>query len=78
VTGTKSSIVVALSNDGESVSTDITARIFDPYISTRSGRDNMGLGLAIVKKIIVEHDGEITYAAVDGHPRFSISLPRVA
>ena len=78
VSGTKSSILVALSNDGESVSTHIAARMFDPYISTRSGRDNMGLGLAIVKKIIVEHEGEIAYAEVDGHPRFNISLPRVA
>jgi nitrogen fixation/metabolism regulation signal transduction histidine kinase len=77
VTGTKSSIQVAISNDGESVPADIAARIFDPYISARSGRDNMGLGLAIVKKIIVEHEGDIAYAEVGGHPRFSISLPRV-
>jgi nitrogen-specific signal transduction histidine kinase len=35
------------------------------------------LGIAIVKKIIVEHEGAIVYAAVDGHPRFSISLPRI-
>jgi signal transduction histidine kinase len=78
VTGTKSSIHMAISNDGEPVPAHMAARIFDPYISARSGRDNMGLGLAIVKKIIVEHEGEITYSEVGGHPRFSISLPRVA
>jgi signal transduction histidine kinase len=78
VSGTKSSIQVAISNDGEPVPTQLTARMFDPYMSTHSGRDNMGLGLAIVKKIIVEHEGEIAYAEVGGHPRFSISLPRVA
>ena len=78
ITGTKWSIVVAIANDGEVVPAGIAARIFDPYISARSGRDNMGLGLAIVKKIIVEHEGEITYCELGGHPRFSISLPRVA
>jgi signal transduction histidine kinase len=78
VAGTKLSIHLAISNDGEPVPAHMAARIFDPYISARSGRDNMGLGLAIVKKIIVEHEGEITYSEVGGHPRFSISLPRVA
>lgn len=77
ITATKWSIRVAIANDGDPVPTDIAARIFDPYISARSGRDNMGLGLAIVKKIIVEHEGEIAYAEIGGHPSFSISLPRV-
>jgi signal transduction histidine kinase len=78
VTETRWSIMVAIANDGEPVPANISPRIFDPYISARSGRDNMGLGLAIVKKIIVEHEGEITYCEVSGHPRFSIALPRVA
>ena len=78
VSATKSRIHVNISNDGEAVPAQIAPRIFDPYVSGRRGRDNMGLGLAIVKKIIMEHEGEITYAEIEGHPRFSISLPRVA
>ena len=78
VSATKSRIHVAISNDGEAVPAQIAPRIFDPYVSGRRGRDNMGLGLAIVKKIIMEHEGEIAYAEIGGHPRFSISLPRVA
>ena len=35
--------------------------MFDPYISSKSGKDNMGLGLAIVKKIVLEHGGDIRY-----------------
>jgi signal transduction histidine kinase len=77
VTATKSSIHVNISNDGAAVPTEIAAHIFDPYISSHGGRDNMGLGLAIVKKIVVEHAGDITYAKIAGHPRFCISLPRV-
>jgi signal transduction histidine kinase len=78
VVGAKDSVVIAISNDGESVPADIAARIFDPYISGKRGKDNMGLGLAIVKKIVIEHEGDITYAERAGHPRFAISLPRVS
>ena len=76
VSATKSLIRLDISNDGEMVPAQIAPRIFDPYVSGRKGEDNMGLGLAIVKKIIMEHEGEITYTEVDGHPRFNISLPR--
>jgi signal transduction histidine kinase len=78
VSATKSAIHVDISNDGEAVPAQMAPRIFDPYVSGRRGRDNMGLGLAIVKKIIVEHEGDVAYAEIGGHPRFSISLPRVA
>jgi nitrogen-specific signal transduction histidine kinase len=78
VSATRSSVHVDISNDGEAVPAKIAPRIFDPYVSGRGGGDNMGLGLAIVKKIVMEHNGEIAYAEVDGHPRFSICLPRVA
>ena len=39
---------------------DLTARMFDPYVSGKSNKENMGLGLAIVKKIVIEHGGEIS------------------
>ncbi len=77
VNATPSSIHVNISNDGEPVPAQIAPHMFDPYISGHTGRDNMGLGLAIVKKIVMEHEGEITYAEVNGHPRFGISLRRV-
>jgi len=77
VTETKSSIQLAISNDGEPAPAAIAERIFDPYISGKAGGDNMGLGLAIVKKIILEHAGEIQYAEHANHPRFTISLPRL-
>ena len=71
-------IDIALSNDGYPVAPAIAGRIFDPYISGRSGGQNMGLGLAIVKKIILEHGGEIGYAEVSGRPVFTLSVPQVA
>jgi signal transduction histidine kinase len=71
------SVRITIHNDGVPVPAEIAGRIFDPYVSSKSGKDNMGLGLAIVKKIVIEHGGEIAYDDAGGHPRFTISLPRV-
>jgi len=71
-------LVMSLTNDGEPVPEAIADRIFDPYVSGKSGQDNMGLGLAIVKKIIIEHGGDVSYRETAGKPSFVISLPRVA
>jgi len=74
---TEAAVIVAISNDGRPVPTDIAARMFDPYISSHARKENMGLGLAIVKRIVMEHGGEISYVEHMGYPRFIISLPRV-
>jgi len=69
------SIELRVVNDGVPVDATIAPRMFDPYISTKTGKDNMGLGLAIVKKIVLEHGGEIRYEERDRHPAFIITLP---
>jgi nitrogen fixation/metabolism regulation signal transduction histidine kinase len=71
-------IHLILTNDGAPIPTDFAPRIFDPYVSSKSGKNNMGLGLAIVKKIVIEHGGDIVYMEATGQPAFVISLPRVA
>jgi signal transduction histidine kinase len=76
VTSSERWIEVALANDGHPVPADLAARIFDPYVSGKNSKDNMGLGLAIVRKIILEHGGDIAYAESEGHPLFTIALPR--
>ncbi len=73
----ESQAVVRIANDGAPVPPDIVDRMFDPYISTKSGKENMGLGLAIVKKIMLEHGGEIRYEEQATHPVFVLTLPRV-
>jgi nitrogen fixation/metabolism regulation signal transduction histidine kinase len=70
-------IKIAIGNDGSPVPAAIAGRIFDPYVSSHSGKDNMGLGLAIVRKIVIEHGGDIAYSEVLGRPVFTISLPRL-
>jgi signal transduction histidine kinase len=69
-------VTLRIANDGVPVPAEIVPRMFDPYISTKSGADNMGLGLAIVKKIVLEHGGDIRYEESEGHPAFVLVLPR--
>ena len=71
------SIVLTIDNDGVRVPTQLAWRMFDPYVSGKSNKENMGLGLAIVKKVVLEHGGEIAYREVGGRPAFIITLPRV-
>ncbi len=71
-------ITLAIANDGPPVPVELAGRIFDPYVSAKSAKDNMGLGLAIVRKIVIEHGGEITYTEREGHPVFTLSLPAVS
>jgi signal transduction histidine kinase len=75
---TPSAVRIAIANDGVPVPADIAAHMFEPYISSKAGKDNVGLGLAIVKKIVIEHGGEIGYVEEGGHPQFVLSLARVA
>jgi signal transduction histidine kinase len=53
LTATEDSIVLSITNDGQPVPADLSARMFDPYVSGKSNKENMGLGLAIVKKIVI-------------------------
>jgi signal transduction histidine kinase len=73
----EASITVSISNNGEPVPTTLAGRMFDPYVSSKNGKDNMGLGLAIVRKIMIEHGGDVTYAELQSHPTFTIAVPKI-
>jgi two-component system, NtrC family, nitrogen regulation sensor histidine kinase NtrY len=70
-------ISVRVANDGAPIPPHVAERVFDPYFSTKTGKENMGLGLAIVKKIVLEHGGEIRYEERETQPQFVITLPAV-
>jgi signal transduction histidine kinase len=71
-------ITIRVENDGLPVPPGVAERMFEPYFSTKPGKENMGLGLAIVKKIVLEHGGDIRYEARDHRPQFVITLPAVS
>ncbi|MEI7612131.1 MAG: ATP-binding protein [Betaproteobacteria bacterium] len=48
---------LAVRDSGPGFPPEIMARVFEPYVTTKTG--GTGLGLAIVKKIVDEHQGQI-------------------
>ena len=55
---------VLVRDTGPGIPAGIQARIFEPFVTTKSG--GTGLGLAIVRRIIEDHGGRITVSAHDG------------
>ena len=55
---------VTVADHGPGVSTELGARIFEPYVTTKS--DGTGLGLALVRQTIDAHRGTITLAETPG------------
>ena len=51
-------VKLSIADNGSGFPTDLLARAFEPYVTTK--RHGTGLGLAIVKKMIEEHKGTIT------------------
>ncbi|MDE2405530.1 MAG: HAMP domain-containing protein [Sphingomonadales bacterium] len=62
IEGTAEAICVRIADNGIGLPQD-RERIVEPYVTTRE--KGTGLGLAIVKKIVEEHGGEMTFAAVE-------------
>lgn len=64
----------SVSDNGGGFPEQVRARVFEPYVTTKS--KGTGLGLPIVKKIIEEHRGAIQVENIrPGGARISITLP---
>lgn len=64
---------VEIIDDGPGVPPDLTANLFEPFVS---GRENgTGLGLALVSKIVGDHGGWISAESEPGRTVFRVSLP---
>ncbi|MBW8066741.1 MAG: GHKL domain-containing protein, partial [Ferrovum sp.] len=65
---------LSVSDNGQGFSEQVIARVFEPYITTKS--KGTGLGLPIVKKIVEEHHGHIrAFNSVAGGATIEIRLP---
>ena len=68
-------ILIFVSDTGSGIDPDISAKIFEPFYTTKGNKGN-GLGLSIAAEIIEKHDGKIY---VDSIPEkgsiFMIELP---
>jgi len=66
--------IIEVMDDGEGISVEHQAQIFEPFFTKRAG--GVGLGLAVVRQIVQAHGGEINYqkSKMQG-AQFTIVLP---
>jgi len=66
---------LTVADSGPGVPPDITSRIFEPFVTTKSG--GMGLGLAISRSLLRAQGGELEYCGADAASgaRFTLRLP---
>ena len=74
--GRTEGVRVVISDNGPGFDEQLLARVFEPYVTTKS--TGTGLGLAIVRKIIEEHGGRIDISnRRDGGARISLLFTRL-
>lgn len=67
-------IIIVVRDNGKGFPDMDTARLFDPYVTTR--KKGTGLGLAIVHKVIAEHGGSVELGRrAEGGAEVTMTLP---
>jgi signal transduction histidine kinase len=64
---------IAVWNRGAAIPPGASARLFEPFFTTRE--KGTGLGLAFVREIAVDHGGRIDVASANGETTFTIAIP---
>jgi len=76
---TESSVRMEVADTGTGIPPEMLARVFEPWVTTKTVGQGTGLGLAIAREVIEAHGGTITIRNVDaGGAVVTIDLPRVA
>jgi CheY-like chemotaxis protein len=69
---------MTISDNGQGMKPEITARIFEPYFTTRETGHGTGLGLSVVHGIVKSHGGAITCDSKPGRgTSFDIYFPEI-
>lgn len=68
-----SGIRITVTDNGPGVPVEVRERLFDPFVTGRSG--GSGLGLSVVHRAAEAHDGAVYVDHLDGGTRFTILLP---
>jgi PAS domain S-box-containing protein len=76
VSATRSSVIVAFSDDGPGIPPEDIRRIFDPFFTTKRPGGGSGLGLTISLAVVKEHGGTIEVQSQPGAgATFRVLLP---
>ncbi|MGB8930807.1 MAG: ATP-binding protein, partial [Anaeromyxobacteraceae bacterium] len=72
-------VLLTVRDTGTGIPPELRERIFQPFFTTKKGRDGTGLGLSVSQRIVKDLGGEIRLESVVGEgSTFTVSLPAVA
>jgi C4-dicarboxylate-specific signal transduction histidine kinase len=72
-------VLIRVSDEGSGIPPEISARIMEPFFTTRLEHGGTGLGLAISSTIVKEHGGSIEFISEPGRgTTFTVRLCRAA
>jgi signal transduction histidine kinase len=67
---------ICVADTGTGIHPSQMSKIFDPYFTTKQGKNGTGLGLYITKKVVEDHNGSIKVDSTPGSgTTFIIRLP---
>jgi C4-dicarboxylate-specific signal transduction histidine kinase len=71
-------VVIEVTDNGTGIENGVISKIFNPFFTTKSGKEGTGLGLSISYGIIQEMKGNIEVKSEKGkYTTFVIELPKV-
>lgn len=74
--GTPRNVSLSLIDTGKGMNPEVSAKVFKPFFTTRSGSGGTGLGLPTARKIVEAHHGTIQVESEAGKgTKFTIRLP---
>jgi signal transduction histidine kinase len=68
-------LAVTASDNGEGISPNNRAQIFDSFFTTRRENGGTGMGLAIVRAVLEAHGGAIRLIDSDKGAAFALTIP---
>ncbi|NEQ97930.1 MAG: GAF domain-containing protein [Cyanothece sp. SIO2G6] len=69
-------VIVTIADNGPSIPTMISAKMFEPFFSTKPVGQGTGMGLAMSRHIVAFHQGTLQYhVTAKQYPLFQIELP---
>ncbi|MGZ3686687.1 MAG: sensor histidine kinase, partial [Bdellovibrionota bacterium] len=69
-------IEIEIIDSGKGIAPAVSARLMEPFFTTKEVGRGTGLGLSISKGIVEQHQGTLSYDAASPNTRFVIRLPK--
>lgn len=71
-------IEISIADSGEGIAPENFGKLFDPFYTTKSSKENLGLGLSMAEGVFREHSGKISAKSEKGKgSEFVIHFPKL-